>query len=298
MIAILWIVFFRIREVYLKMRANVNDLQSKINARPVAVPVVKTAPGKRSYSTLSAPLVPKTKCTLPSRLQVGVRGIKTTPSSFTALSFMGKVTSSLFGSTVSSMKLTSPQAYARLLNTVKPVNAMISVKGGRPLVNHILRMCSLIGLDKSLGLVKVIVTFMSFCFKYIQSNGLNGLVIYLKACTVILQQASGRHKLQSMNGLKIRFARTRSGYPRVIPMLHRSRIHEPKIFKLWMTLFSIYRVLEVPGKLKLSTITDPSTMDSGILPMISSHLELGFWKGLSNLNGFDDTKVGLNWLEP
>jgi len=83
---------------------------------------------------------------------------------------------------------------------------MISVKGGRPLVNHILRMCSLIGLDKPIGLVKVIIVFMIFCFKYIKNNGLQGLVIYLKACTVILQQASEKHKLESMNGLKIRFS--------------------------------------------------------------------------------------------
>lgn len=196
------------------------------------------------------------------------------------------------------IKTSNPSLYARLLNTIKPVNAMISVKGGRPLANHLLRMVSLIGLEKSLGLVKVILTFLNFCFKYIQNNGLSGLVIYLKACTVILQQASGRHRLKDMNGLKIRFARTGQGYPRVIPRLHRSRLHEPKVFKLWMTLFAIYRVLEVPGVLKLNTITDPSRMDPYHVPLFTRYLSEEFWISLLSLKGVDNTKFGEYWGEP
>jgi hypothetical protein len=196
------------------------------------------------------------------------------------------------------MKIDQPSLYARLLDTVKPINAMLSVKGGRPLVNHFLRIVSLIGLDKSLGLVKVIIGFLAFCFKYIKTSSVKGLVIYLKACTVILQQASGGHKLKSMNGLGIRFARSGSGYPRIIPILHRGRIHEPKIFRLWMTLFSVYRVLEMPGKLKLHTITNPSLMSKSIVPEFMDALEVTFWPALSSLPGFDLTKVGEHWGEP
>jgi len=295
-IIILCMIFIRINVAYQKIKASVQDLQNRNNVRSVVVTPVNTG-GKRKFSTsaTSNPLVLSKFGELHSLklLPVG-RGFSKISEHKAAFSFRGQSGPS----NLSDFKATSPSTYARLLNTVKPVNAMISVKGGRPLVNHILRMCSLIGLDKSLGLVKVIITFMNFCFKYIKHNGLKGLVIYLKACTVILQQASGKHKLQSMNGLNIRFARTRSGYPRVIPILHRTRIHEPKIFKLWMTLFSLYRVLEVPGKLKLSTIVDPSRMDPSILPRISQSLERGFWPALSSLPGFDDTKIGLNWLEP
>jgi hypothetical protein len=299
MIILLTIVIIKIRKAYLEIRGGLRELQNKKVAAPVVVPVVKPS-GKRSYSTTSTPLSPsKPRVFVSPNPTLTVRGFKTSSWLNAALSLMGmKPWFPASQQRGSEFSVTNPSTYARLLNTVKPVNAMISVKGGRPLVNHILRMCSLIGLDKSLGLVKVIIAFMSFCFKYIQSNGLNGLVIYLKACTVILQQASGKHKLESMNGLKIRFARTRSGYPRVIPMLHRARIHEPKIFKLWMTLFSLYRVLEVPGKLNLSTITNPSTMDPSNLPKISQLLETAFWPGLINLSRFDDTRIGQNWLEP
>jgi hypothetical protein len=159
-------------------------------------------------------------------------------------------------------------------------------------------MTSLVGLDKSLGLVKVILGFMNFCFKYIKNGSVKGLVIYLKACSVILQQASGNHKLQSMNGLNVRFARTHKGYPRIIPMLHRARLHEPKIFRLWMTLFAIYRVLEMPGKLKLTTITTPSAMVSDMLPKFQQFLTVDFWPALSKLPGFDETKMGDNFGDP
>jgi len=295
MIILLTIVIIKIRKAYLEIRGGLRELQNKRTATPVVVPVVKPS-GKRSYSTTSTPLSPsKPRVLVLPNPALTKRGFKTSSWLNAALSLMGMNT---WAEVKPQFSVSNPSTYARLLNTVKPVNAMISVKGGRPLVNHILRMCSLIGLDKSIGLVKVIIVFMNFCFKYIKNNGLQGLVIYLKACTVILQQASGKHKLESMNGLKIRFARTRSGYPRVIPMLHRARIHEPKIFKFWMTMFSLYRVLEVPGKLNLSTITSPSTMDPGNLPKINHLLETAFWPGLVNLPRFDDTKIGLNWLEP
>lgn len=196
------------------------------------------------------------------------------------------------------IQLKTSKLYARLLDTMKPVNAMISVKAGRPMVNHLLRIVDIIGIRKSLGLVKVIIVYLNFCFKYIQQSGISGLVIYLKACTVVLQQASGKHRLSSMNPLKVRFARTKSGYPRVIPILHRRRIHEPSVYRLWMTLFSLYRVLEVAGQLNLATITTPSSMDPSRLPDFASFLDKSFWVAVSNFGRFDDTKIGINWLEP
>jgi len=197
-------------------------------------------------------------------------------------------------------ELKESKSYGRLLDTVKPVGAMLSVKGGRPLVNHLLRVVKLAGMEVNLGLVKVIISFCNFCFKYIQVSGLTGLIIYLKACHVLLQQASGRHRIKNMSPLGIRFARSKGGLPKVIPALHRRRIlrGEFLILKFWDTLFSVYRVLEMPYKLKLATITDPSSMDSQYLPEFGAFLEQSFWVAVSRLRGFDDTRFGLTWLEP
>ena len=190
--------------------------------------------------------------------------------------------------------------YLRILDTVKPVGAMLSVKAGRPIVNHLLRLVSLSGLGMSTGLVKAIIVFVKFCFKHIKNNGLPRLIKVLKACSVILQQASGRHKLNNMTPLGVRVSRSKTGFPRVIPDLHRRRIlsGDWMIIKLWMTLFSIYRVLEMPYKLKLTTITDPSTMDGSWLVKFASDADSVFWTGLGNLPNFSDTKIGENWGEP
>lgn len=192
--------------------------------------------------------------------------------------------------------------YSRLLNTIKPVSALIAVKGGRPLVNHILRMCSLIGLAKSVGLVKVIIVYLNFCFKHIKVSGRKGLVIYLKACLVILQQASGSHRLTDMGKLNVRFARTHSGYPRVIPILHRKRIRsgDRGIFRLWMTLFSLYRVIDFDPVFKLKSITDPCRQNLGpLLPGFSMFL-FHFWNSLIKLTPrFEETRIGsaVKWNE-
>lgn len=190
--------------------------------------------------------------------------------------------------------------YIRILDTVKPVGAMLQVKLGRPLVNHLLRMVRLTGLGMSKGLVKVIVVFCAFCFKHIQKSGVTGLIIYLKACYVILQQASGRDRLNNMNPLKVRFARNKAGLPKVIPALHRARIRRGEwlIIKLWATLFSIYRVLEMPYKFNLKTIIDPSKMDPMSLVPFSQFLYEGFWPSMEKMRGFDDTKIGQNLGEP
>jgi len=54
-------------------------------------------------------------------------------------------------------------------------------------------------------------------------------------------------------------SRTKGGLPRIIPRVHREFIRKGSSFhiKLWLTLFSLYRVLDVVGKLSLATITTP-----------------------------------------
>jgi hypothetical protein len=88
-------------------------------------------------------------------------------------------------------------------------------------------------------------------------------VIYLKAAYVVLQQSLGGQRLEDLTPLGIRFARTKGkGYPRIIPVLDRKRMAagDLAVMRFWLTLFSIYRVIEVPGKLKLDTITAPGSL--------------------------------------
>lgn len=136
---------------------------------------------------------------------------------------------------------------------------MFSVKGGLPLFGWLLKATRVAVGSMTPSGVKVLWTFLVLLRRLRSSQGFPGVVKYLKASSVMLQQAVGGDILKDPSALGPKVSRTRSGFPRVIPAIHRARIRagDPTIIRLWLTLFSIYRVLEFPGTLKLSTITDP-----------------------------------------
>lgn len=104
--------------------------------------------------------------------------------------------------------------------------------------------------------------FAKLLWKLGRRGGLKYVVIYLKACSVLLQQSVGGQRLLATQALGAAVSRTKSGLPRVIPSAHRIRIlrRERDVLRVWLSLFSLYRVLEIPGKLKLGTITSPGVL--------------------------------------
>jgi len=104
------------------------------------------------------------------------------------------------------------------------------------------------------------ITIRKLC-QIAQTRGLKGLVLFLKASSVCLQQSLAGHRLKDMGPLGVRFARTRSGYPKIIPAQHRLILINRTagwsvLAKFYLTVFSSYRVIPLRGKLKLNTITD------------------------------------------
>lgn len=101
--------------------------------------------------------------------------------------------------------------------------------------------------------------FAKAIYKLYKGGGLKYVVLYLKACSTLLQQAVGGQRLLATQSLGCAVTRTKSGLPRIIPAHHRTRIlrRERDVVRLWLSLFNLYRVIEIPGKLKLSTITAP-----------------------------------------
>jgi len=105
------------------------------------------------------------------------------------------------------------------------------------------------------------VTLVTLC-KIAQTQGVKGLVLYLKVAAVILQQASAGHKVPDLTQIGPRVKRNLSGLPRIIPAYHRLIIINRRpgwefLIRFYLTLFSIYRVIPLRGKVKLNTITDP-----------------------------------------
>lgn len=92
-----------------------------------------------------------------------------------------------------------------------------------------------------------------------RSQGWRGAVIHLKGCHVLLQQIVGGQKLDNPRRLGCAIGRSRTGIPLVIPFEHRVRILHGDVWavRIWSSFFWLYRVLEIPGKVKLSTITKP-----------------------------------------
>jgi hypothetical protein len=137
-------------------------------------------------------------------------------------------------------------------------NAMLKVKLGRPMIDWLVKVGRLVGGQMSKSTVRVIISFLAKCHALQKKSGMKFLVIWLKAQLTNLQQAVAGGALTDMGPLGCRFKRTGGNLPRDIPALHRAWIRKGSIYhiRLWMSLFSIYRVLEFPGMLKLGTITD------------------------------------------
>jgi hypothetical protein len=144
--------------------------------------------------------------------------------------------------------------------------------------------------DVDSSIVRILISFLARCSRLAKKSGLRFLVIYLKAQYVNLQQAVGGMASVDMTPLGARVARRGSYLPAWIPILHRVRIraNDAKIIRLWMSLFSLYRVIEFPWTLKLATITDSGPNIAHLLPSASDFAKV-FWSVV--LENF-----GTDWL--
>jgi len=149
----------------------------------------------------------------------------------------------------------------------KFVSAKISVKRGRPLINLLSKIGRVVAGRTSNSTVRVLISFLSHCSSLARRSGLRFLCIYLKVQYVNLQQAVAGFPLRDLTPLGARVSRAGRGLPSCIPVLHRAWIRKGSPFhvRLWLSLFSLYRVVEFPGRIKLATITDPfgGTRDLG-----------------------------------
>lgn len=161
----------------------------------------------------------------------------------------------------------------------KSLGAMIQVKLGRPALHHVLRCVGALGRRNNIGVVKVILTYLAFLHRLQKRNGLTYMVKFMKSAQVLMMQSLGGQRLYNLSPLGPRLARTKAGLPRVIPALHRVGIRRGDRWtvRLWQSLFGLYRVIEIPGVLKLKTITDPCTMEGWVISEFSEFV-ISHWK--------------------
>jgi len=141
---------------------------------------------------------------------------------------------------------------------LRKLNGMITRNGGRGWINWLLKVNWAIRGGNTAALARSAVVCMRMFHQLSRSQGRKGLVLYTKNCYVLTMQAVGGHRLHASHSLGMAVGRDRGGLPSFIPREHRRRIRQgdKTILRIWLSWFSIYRVLSFPGTLKLNTITD------------------------------------------
>jgi hypothetical protein len=126
----------------------------------------------------------------------------------------------------------------------------------------------------SLSMLRLLKQHLKVLNKIATKSGLPGLVVYLKACSTLLMQSASGHKIDDTGKLKVRVSRTNRGLPRIIPKEHRLLIYNDHYLyiRLYLTIWSVYRDILIPGKLKLNTITDPYTGIPGLSEKLSQFI--------------------------
>lgn len=103
-----------------------------------------------------------------------------------------------------------------------------------------------------------------------KDQGIKGLTLFLKSCSIALQQSLAGYRIMDMTKVGPRISRTNSGLPRIIPRVHRLIMINRRpgcylLMRYYLSIFYIYRVLVFPGKVKLETITAPGVLFNDVL---------------------------------
>lgn len=115
--------------------------------------------------------------------------------------------------------------------------------------------------------------------RYLHQMYLHGgailVVQYLKVGQLCIQKAIAGLPASSMKSVaNYPFPDLARGLPRFIPSVDRGLIlaGHPSVIRYWLTLFSVYRVIDLPGVLKLNTITDAPTFNQEEMDNIISQI--------------------------
>lgn len=100
------------------------------------------------------------------------------------------------------------------------------------------------------------VAFSRHCAQLLRKQGKYGLALYLKKTHVLFTQVLSGTPTAELLATPVRVRCTKDGYPKIIPRPHLVLIRKgcPVTVQFWLSLFSLYRVIECPPKWGLSSI--------------------------------------------
>nr|WMI40069.1 MAG: RNA-dependent RNA polymerase [Rhizoctonia cerealis duamitovirus] len=111
--------------------------------------------------------------------------------------------------------------------------------------------------------------FLSFVLWYHQHNGASFTIKWLKAGYVAIQKELGQNGMKTLRDINpdLPLPALAGRLPRIIPPQDRVEIRSGVVgtIRFWSSLFNLYRILKIPGEIKLSTITDEFTGQKDLL---------------------------------
>lgn len=184
---------------------------------------------------------------------------------------------------------------ARIEKFASSLGAKALRNQGHLLIKPLRALVILIGVKLNKSVLKVIISYIKWAVQFNKQSNLKALVLYLKVCSVLLQKRLGGDFILDLTPLGMRVSHSR-GIPRIIPSLHRIRIRQgdAKIIRLWLTLFALYRILEVKPKISFKSITKTGknfNLKEGIIESIFGLLKSAFWSKIWPQEGLD-----LKWV--
>jgi len=150
------------------------------------------------------------------------------------------------------------------------VAAKIARKGGQSMVGIILRLLPAMQGKVNPNVGRVVKTFFRRLSTLAISQGIPGLVKYLKACSVLTQQSIAGYKIREISP---RVSRTKSGLPRLLPAPLRRLIRVgcfPYI-RVALTCLSVFRDMIYKSPVKLSTIEKPFSGKEQWIKIVNGH---------------------------
>jgi len=149
----------------------------------------------------------------------------------------------------------------RLNFKLDKIQDYLAVKGGTRVMPILKGLAIFTGTRNTVCVVRFLYSFVAKCHTLINNQGAKGLVKFLKAAGISLQQSLGGHLVRDVATLGARISRTKTGIPRFIPVVIRINIRrgDSAYIRLVQTLINIFRVIKFVGALKLDTITAAST---------------------------------------
>lgn len=94
-----------------------------------------------------------------------------------------------------------------------------------------------------------------------KKHGSEFVVAFLKAGQLAISKKVANNRVKTLREINpdLPLPRLVNGLPSIIPVSDRVLIRSgcSSVIRYWLTLFSLYRIISIPGKLKLNTITDP-----------------------------------------